>query len=186
MAMELANAPVAAAPAAEATAAEAPAPGSAAEIRARADRARARLARLTLWFPVAGSLIIIANVAMVVWRDDAMPDPMATAAAFLQLWGLYGPYLVAITAYLWAQSRVPTGSEKGPNGWQMSVLAHSFTMQLIVLIYTVPLLIYAVGPTFEVSNKLMGVYQSTVHTFTAAAITYFFARPEGDAAGKKA
>lgn len=180
MSMQLAEAPVAEAPVAKAAA-----PGSAAEIRARADRARIRLARLTLWFPVAGSLIIIANIAMVVWRDGPMPDPMATAAAFLQLWGLYGPYLVAITAYLWAQSRVPTGSEKAPNGWQMSVLAHGFTMQLIILIYSVPLLIYLVGPTFEISNKLMGVYQSTVHTFTAAAITYFFARPEGDASPSK-
>jgi hypothetical protein len=69
----------------------------------------------------------------------------------------------------------------------MSVLAHGFTMQLIILIYSVPLLIYLVGPIFEVSNKVMGVYQSAVHTFTAAAITYFFARREGEAgAAKKA
>lgn len=150
-------------------------------IRERADNARKWLARLTLWFPVAGSVIILANAAVRVWIDGEALDAVGLSSAFVQLWGLYGPYLVAITAYLWAQSRVPTTSEKAPNGWQMSVLAHSFTIQLIVLVYSVPLVVYAVSSDWETANKIMGVYQSAVHTFTAAAITYFFARPEQEA-----
>jgi hypothetical protein len=150
-------------------------------IRERADNARKWLARLTLWFPVAGSVIILANAAVRVWIDGEALDAVGLSSAFVQLWGLYGPYLVAITAYLWAQARVPTTSEKAPNGWQMSVLAHSFTIQLIVLVYSVPLVVYAVSSDWETANKIMGVYQSAVHTFTAAAITYFFARPEQEA-----
>lgn len=165
-------------------------PGTPAELRARADQARARLARLTLAFPVAGSIIILggATLSRILDGPGAAPDTGTIASALVQLWGLYGPYLVAITAYLWAQSRVQTASEKAPNGWQMGVLAHSFTMHLIILIYTVPLLIYLAGAqTLQGANDVMSVYQSAVHTFTAAAITYFFARPEGDApAAKKA
>lgn len=162
--------------------------GSRAQVRERADRARRRLAQLTLWFPVAGSVVILSRMGVVLARDGALPDEMpgAVAAALVQLWGLYGPYLVAITAYLWAQQKVSAGAEKAPNGWQMSVLAHSFTMQLIILVYTVPLLIYATIETTETANKIMAIYQSAVHTFTAAAITYFFARPEQDAAAKPA
>lgn len=158
--------------------------GSRAQLRERADRARRRLAQLTLWFPVAGSAIILSRIGVVLLRDGALPEgmPGEVASALVQLWGLYGPYLVAITAYLWAQQKVDTGAEKAPNGWQMSVLAHSFTMQLILLVYTVPLLIYAIVDPTETANKIMAIYQSAVHTFTAAAITYFFARPEQDAA----
>jgi hypothetical protein len=160
--------------------------GTPAELRAQADQARARLARLTLRFPIAGSVIIIASSVGVYWLDGTTPDPATTAAALVQLWGLYGPYLVAITSYLWVQSRVPTSSEKAPNGWQMAMLAHSFTMQLIILIYSVPLIIYIAGAkSMDGANEVMGVYQSAVHTFTAAAITYFFARPEGEAPAKK-
>lgn len=155
-----------------------------ADTRERADNARKWLARLTLWFPVVGSVIILANTAVRVWIDGGELDAVGLSSAFVQLWGLYGPYLVAITAYLWAQARVQTASEKTPNGWQMSVLAHSFTMQLIVLVYSVPLVVYAVSPDWDTANKIMGVYQSAVHTFTAAAITYFFARPDED--GRKA
>lgn len=158
--------------------------GTRKEVRERADRARMRLAQLTLWFPVAGTAIILSRVAVVLGRDGAMPEQMPgeVAAALVQMWGLYGPYLVAITAYLWAQQKVHTGAEKAPNGWQMSVLAHSFTMKIIILVYVVPLLIYAIVPTTESANRIMAIYQSAVHTFTAAAITYFFARPEQDAA----
>lgn len=151
-----------------------------ADVRERADSARTWLARLTLWFPVAGSVIILASTGVRVWIDDGEVDAMGMFSAFVQLWGLYGPYLVAITAYLWAQARVSTPSERTPNGWQMSVLAHSFTMQLIVLVYSVPLFVYALSPDWETANKIMAVYQSAVHTSTAAAITYFFARPEED------
>jgi hypothetical protein len=162
--------------------------GTRAEVRERADRARRRLAQLTLWFPVAGSVIILSRMGVVLARDGALPEqmPAEIASAFVQLWGLYGPYLVAITAYLWAQQKVHTGAEKTPNGWQMSVLAHSFTMQIIILVYVVPLLIYATIETTETANKIMAIYQSAVHTFTAAAITYFFARPEQDTAPKAA
>lgn len=162
--------------------------GSRAEVRERADRARRRLAQLTLWFPVAGSVVILSRMGVVLARDGALPEhmPGEIASAFVQLWGLYGPYLVAITAYLWAQQKVHTGAEKAPNGWQMSVLAHSFTMQIIILVYVVPLLIYATIETTETANKIMAIYQSAVHTFTAAAITYFFARPEQDAAPRAA
>jgi hypothetical protein len=149
-----------------------------ADVRQRADNARQRLAQFTFWFPVAGSVIILASAAVRVWVDGGTLDRGAMSAAFIQLWGLYGPYLVAITAYLWAPTRVKTIAELSPNGWQMSVLAHRFTTQLIVLVYSVPLVVYAVTPDWETANKIMGVYQSAVHTFTAAAITYFFARPE--------
>jgi hypothetical protein len=162
--------------------------GTRAQVRERADRARTRLAHYTLWFPIAGSAIILARVGLVLWRDGAMPDEMPgeVALALMQMWGLYGPYLVAIFAYLWAQQKVSSGAEKVPNGWQMSVLAHSFTMQLILLVYAVPLLIYAIAYPPETANKIMAIYQSAVHTTTAAAITYFFARPEQDAAAKPA
>lgn len=162
--------------------------GTRVQVRERADRARTRLAHFTLWFPVAGSVIILSRIGVVLARDGAMPDgmPGEVAAALVQLWGLYGPYLVAITAYLWTQQKVSAGAEKAPNGWQMSVLAHSFTMRLIVLVYAVPLLIYAFVDPTETANKIMAIYQSAVHTFTAAAITYFFARPEQDAAAKPA
>ena len=162
--------------------------GTRAPVRERADRARTRLAHFTLWFPVAGSVIILSRIGVVLLRDGAMPDgmPGEVAAALVQMWGLYGPYLVAITAYLWTQQKVSTGAEKAPNGWQMSVLAHSFTMRLIVLVYAVPLLIYALVDPTETANRIMAIYQSAVHTFTAAAITYFFARPEQDAAAKPA
>lgn len=158
--------------------------GSRAELRERADRARRRLAQMTLWFPVAGSVVILSRVVVAWLLNDEVPEEMPgqIAAALVQLWGLYGPYLVAITAYLWAQQKINTGAEKAPNGWQMSVLAHSFTMQIIVLVYTVPLLIYATIETTGAANRIMALYQSAVHTFTAAAITYFFARPEEDAA----
>lgn len=149
-----------------------------ADIRTRADAARGRLAQLTFWFPVAGTVVILASGAVRVWVDGEPLDRMAMSAAFIQLWGLYGPYLVAITAYLWAPGRVKTIAELAPNGWQMTVLAHRFTTQLIVLVYAVPLVVYALTPDWETANKIMGVYQSAVHTFTAAAITYFFARPE--------
>lgn len=164
----------------------APARMNAREIRARADHARTRLAHLTLAFPVFGSVCILATVVIEIAGNGRRPDTAAVFAAFVQLWGLYGPYLVAITAYLWAQGRTSTGSEKAPNGWQMSVLAHSFTMRLIILVYSVPPLIYLVsGRDLEGANRIMGIYQSAVHTVTAAAITYFFARPEEGRAGAK-
>lgn len=156
--------------------------GSRAELRERADRARRRLAQMTLWFPVAGSVVILARPGIAsLLHSENQPSPGQLASALVQLWGLYGPYLVAITAYLWARKRVATGAEKAPNGWQMSVLAHSFTMQIILLVYTAPLLIYASIFPIDAANRVMAIYQSAVHTFTAAAITYFFARPEEDA-----
>ncbi|HYR12575.1 MAG TPA: hypothetical protein VEQ60_32600 [Longimicrobium sp.] len=160
--------------------------GTRAQVRERADRARTRLAHFTLWFPLAGSVVILIRpvVAFQLNGDSATPGELISA--LLQLWGLYGPYLVAIFAYLWAQQKVSTGAEKAPNGWQMSVLAHSFTMQIIIVVYVVPLFIYAIIWPIETANKAMALYQSAVHTFTAAAITYFFARPEQDAAAKPA
>lgn len=149
-------------------------------MKARADLARTRLAHMTLAFPLAGSVCILATVMVDVAGNGRSPDTAAVVAALMQMWGLYGPYLVAIMAYLWAQNRTPTGSEKAPNGWQMSVLAHSFTLRLILLIYSVPLFIYLfAGRDLEGANRTMAMYQSAVHTVTAAAITYFFARPEG-------
>ncbi|HEU4882449.1 MAG TPA: hypothetical protein VFT45_09400 [Longimicrobium sp.] len=158
--------------------------GTRRQARERADLARRRLAHLTLWFPIAGTAIILVRIAIVLQRDGAIPDgmPNEVAVALVQLWGLYGPYLLAITAYLWAQQKVETGAEKTPNGWQMSVLAHSFTMKLILLVYSGPLLIYAIADPTSTANKVMAIYQSAVHTITAGAITYFFARPEQDAA----
>lgn len=158
-----------------------PARRTRAEVRSRADRARKRLAQMTLWFPIAGSAVILSRVPVAFLLHATPPQPAGLVAGLVQLWGLYGPYLVAITAYLWAQQKVDTGAERAPNGWQMSVLAHSFTMQIIILVYAVPLLIYGAISPIESANKVMAIYQSAVHTFTAAAITYFFARPDEDA-----
>ncbi|HEX2079586.1 MAG TPA: hypothetical protein VHG08_17805 [Longimicrobium sp.] len=147
------------------------------DVRARADNARRRLVQMTLWFPVAGTLVILANVFFSGRDDEPDFNPTTLLAAIVQMWGLYGPYLLAISAYLWAQTRVSTGAEKAPNGWQMAVLAHSFTQQVIILVYTVPLILYGAVSDLDAANKVMGVYQSAVHTLTAGAITYFFARP---------
>jgi riboflavin transporter FmnP len=155
-----------------------------AALRDRADHARRRLAQMSLWFPLAGSVVILIRPALAFLMNGDAAAPGELISAVVQLWGLYGPYLVAITAYLWAQQKVATGAEKAPNGWQMSVLAHTFTMQIIIVVYVVPLFIYAIIWPIETANKAMALYQSAVHTFTAAAITYFFARPEQDAVAK--
>lgn len=148
------------------------------DLAVRADDARKRIASWTLTFPMVGTAIVVINVLVQIFGNRERPSLLEVTSAIVQVWGFYGPYILAVLAYLHATGRQPTISELAPNGWQMHVLAHSYTMKIILLIFTIPLVIYAITLNFEVANQVMSAYLAGVHTVAGAAITYFFGRPQ--------
>lgn len=143
----------------------------------RADQARARIASWTLNFPILGTLLLLAGVAWDGYNNRA-PNVLDVFAALFELWGFYVPYILAIFAFLHAARAVNPNAGIQPNGKQMALLGHRFTLKVIFLLYSVPIVIFLVSPSYSVAVKLLGIYLGVIHSVAAAALGYFFGQPD--------